>query len=189
MTKEFFESVMRIPSVSRHEDMMQEFLMEWGKTHGCSVKKDSKGNIYLTKGKPPPGHYYCGMCNHVDTVHSDQIEMVKQHVFKEIVWEGDKVTAVNPLLPKRGGSGYGWSTASWDLGKKDDKKSLKQPDLFGKNDAVDVEQNADGTYEVKDDKKDEKPEEKKPGEKDEKKLEKEEKPVEMGRQTGLGMDN
>lgn len=186
MTKEFFEEVMRVPSCSRHEDMMQEFLLEWAKKHGCSAKKDGKGNILMTKGSPGQGQFYPAFINHVDTVHSDQIEMVKQHVYKEIVWDGDKVTAVNPLLPKHGGSRYGWSTASWDLGKKDDKKSVKQPSLFDKDDIVDVEQKEDGTYEVKDDKKDGKSEEKKPEEKEQKK---EEKPVEMGRQTGLGMDN
>lgn len=168
MTKEFFEEVMRVPTCSRHEDMMQEFLLEWAKKHGCSAKKDGKGNIFLTKGKPPSGHYFCGFCNHVDTVHDDQEEMVKQRVYKEIVWEGDKVTAINPLLPKHGGFSSGWA-APWN---KDDKDE---------DDIVDVEQNEDGTYEVKDDKKDDKPEEKKP--------EKEEKPVEMGRQTGLGMDD
>lgn len=181
---------MRIPSCSRHEDMMQEYLLDWAKKHGCSAKKDSKGNILMVKGKPPDGHYYPAMCDHVDTVHSDQIEMVKQHVFKEIVWEGDKVTAVNPLLPKHGGSRYGWSTASWDLDKKDDKKSLKQPSLFDKDSAIDVKLSADGTYyEIKDEKPEEKKSEKKPEVKDEKKPEKEEKPVEMGRQTGLGMDD
>jgi len=190
MTKDFFEEVMRVPTCSRHEDMMQEFLLEWAKKHGCSAKKDGKGNILMTKGSPGQGQFYPAFINHIDTVHHDQEEMVKQHVFKEIVWEGDKVTAVNPLLPKRGGSRYGWSTASWDLGRKDDKKSLKQPSLFDKDSAVEVKLGADGTYyEVKDDKKDDKPEEKKPEEKDEKKPEKEEKPVEMGRQTGLGMDD
>lgn len=168
MQKSDFEAIMRIPSVSRHEDMMQEFLLEWAKKHGCSAKKDGKGNIFLTKGKPPSGHYFCGFCNHVDTVHDDQEEMVKQRVYKEIVWEGDKVTAINPLLPKHGGFSSGYAT-SWN---KDDKDE---------DDIVDVEQNEDGTYEVKDDKNDDKPEEKKP--------EKEEKPVEMGRQTGLGMDD
>lgn len=162
---------MRVPSVSRHEDMMQEFLLEWAKKHGCSAKKDGKGNIFLTKGKPPSGHYFCGFCNHVDTVHSDQEEMVKQRVYKEIVWEGDKVTAINPLLPKHGGFSSGYAT-SWN---KDDKDE---------DDIIDVEQNEDGTYEVKDEKPEEKkPEEKKPEEK------KQEKPVEMGRQTGLGMDD
>ena len=105
MTKEFFEEVMRIPSCSKHEDMMQEFLMNWGKAHGCSVKKDGKGNVYLTKGKPPSGHYYPTLCNHVDTVHTDQEEMVKEKVCKEIVWKGDHVTAVNPLTQKQTGLG------------------------------------------------------------------------------------
>lgn len=105
MTKDFFESVMCIPSCSKYEDMMQEFLMNWGKAHGCSVKKDSKGNIYLTKGKPPSGHYYPTLCNHVDTVHTDQEEMVKEHVYKEIIWKGDHVTAVNPLTQKQTGLG------------------------------------------------------------------------------------
>jgi hypothetical protein len=182
MTKEFFEEVMRIPSCSGHEDMMQEFLLSWASKHGCTAKKDGKGNILMTKGKPPPGHYYCGMCNHVDTVHSDQIEMVKQHVYKEIVWEGDKVTAINPLLPKHGGFSSGWAT-SW---RKDDKKSVKQLSLFDKDDITDVEQKEDGTYEIKDGKKDDKAEEKMPDKKEQKK---EEKPVEMGRQTGLGMDD
>lgn len=178
MTKEFFEAVMRIPTCSRHEDMMQEFLLEWAGKHGYSAKKDSKGNILMSKGQTGPGKYAVGLINHIDSVHSDQIEMVKQHVYKEIVWNGDKVTAINPLLPKRGGFSSGWAT-SW---KKDDKKSMKQPSLFDKDDVTDVEQKEDGTYEVKDDK----PEEKKPEEKEKKK---EEKPVEMGRQTGLGMDN
>lgn len=77
MTKSEFEAVMRVPSASRHEDMMQEFLLDWAKKHGCSAKKDGKGNIFLTKGKPPAGHYFPGFCNHVDTVHHDQEEMVK----------------------------------------------------------------------------------------------------------------
>lgn len=182
MTKEQFESVLRIPTCSRHEDMMQEFLLEWAGKHGYSAKKDGKGNILMSKGQTGPGKYAVGLINHIDSVHHDQEEMVKQHVYKELVWEGDKVTAINPLLPKRGGFSSGWAT-SW---RKDDKKSVKQPSLFDKDSAVDVEQKEDGTYEVKDDKKDDKAEEKTPDKKEKKK---EEKPVEMGRQTGLGMDN
>ena len=202
MTKEQFESVLRVPTCSRHEDMMQEFLLDWAGKHGYSAKKDSKGNILMSKGQTGPGKYAVGLINHIDTVHHDQEEMVKQHVYKEIVWEGDKVTAINPLLPKRSSSGYGWSTSSWSFDRKDDKKSVKQPSLFDKDSAIEVKQGPDGTYyEIKDEKpeektggnpgeKDGKKEEKTPGEKKEKKEEKkEEKPVEMGRQTGLGMDN
>ena len=35
MTKEFFEEVMRIPSCSSHEDMMQEYILDWASKHGC----------------------------------------------------------------------------------------------------------------------------------------------------------
>lgn len=103
MTKEQFESVLRIPTCSRHEDMMQEFLLEWAGKHGYSAKKDGKGNILMSKGQTGPGKYAVGLINHIDSVHHDQEEMVKQHVYKEIIWEGDKVTAINPLLPKHGG--------------------------------------------------------------------------------------
>jgi len=186
MTKEQFESVLRIPTCSRHEDMMQEFLLEWAGKHGYSAKKDGKGNILMSKGQTGPGKYAVGLINHIDSVHHDQEEMVKQHIYKELVWEGDKVTAINPLLPKRGGFSSGWET-SW---RKDGKKSVKQPSLFDKDSAIDVKLDADGTYyEIKDEKPEEKKLEKKPEEKDEKKPEKEKKPVEMGRQTGLGMDN
>lgn len=161
---------------------MQEFLLEWAGKHGYSAKKDSKGNILMSKGQTGPGKYAVGLINHIDSVHHDQEEMVKQHVYKELVWEGDKVTAINPLLPKHSGFSSGWATSWRKDDKKDDKKSVKQPSLFDKNDAVDVEQKEDGTYEVKDDKDKEKTS-------DKKEQKKEEKPVEMGRQTGLGMDN
>lgn len=101
MTKEFFEEVMRIPSCSRHEDMMIEYLLEWGKKHGCNTKKDSKGNVYMEKGS---GIRPC-LINHIDTVHRDQEEMVDKKIFKEIVWNGDHVTAVNPLTKKQTGLG------------------------------------------------------------------------------------
>lgn len=97
MTKEFFEEVMRIPTSSGHEEMMIEYIKEWGSKNGCSVKQDGKKNVYLIKGAPPTGHYYPAFINHMDTVHHNQDEMVVQKIYKEIVWEGDKVIAYNPL--------------------------------------------------------------------------------------------
>lgn len=184
MTKSEFEAVMRIPTCSQHEDMMQEFLLDWASKHGCSAKKDGKGNIYITKGKPPSGHYFPGFCNHVDTVHNDQIEMVKQRVYKELVWEGDKVTAVNPLLPKQNAFRPGWTAQQ----KKDDKKSEKKyrgffGSAFSKDDIEDADiVSVDGEKEKPDGKAKADVEVLDPEEK------KEEAP-EMGRQTGLGMDD
>lgn len=82
---------------------MIEFLMDWGPKHGCKTKKDGHGNVFLTKGSAS-GYYPC-LANHMDTVHDDQKDMVKQRVFKEIIWEGDTVTARNPLTGKQTGIG------------------------------------------------------------------------------------
>lgn len=81
---------------------MIEFLMDWGSKHGCKTRKDGKGNVYMEKGS---AKHPVGCINHVDSVHNDQIEMVKQKAFKELVWEGDKVTAKNPLTGKQTGLG------------------------------------------------------------------------------------
>ena len=126
MTKEFFEEVMRIPSYSGHEDMMRDFLLDWGRKNGCQARKDGKGNIFLTKGKPPSGQYYPAMCNHIDTVHRDQEDMIKRGVYKEIAWEGDIVKAFNPIAkPKPKYSAFqprpyvSSGSQRWIFGKKD----------------------------------------------------------------------
>ena len=170
---------------------MQEFLLEWAKKHGCSAKKDGKGNILMVKGKPPAGQFYPAFVNHVDTVHHDQEEMVKQHVYKEIVWEGDKVTAINPLLPKnRGYSAGRYGSMRWTSPWAKDEKDGRSAKQSGKDDVdvdvVDVELGDDGAYSAKDAKPGKKPDRK---DKKEKPEDKKEEPEEMGRQTGLGMDN
>ena len=101
MTKEFFEEFMQLPSCSKHEDMVQDFLMEWGKAHGCKTKRDGKGNIYLEKGsglRP-------ALIDHIDTVHHDQLELIEKKMCKKVVWNGDHVTAENPLTGKQTGLG------------------------------------------------------------------------------------
>ena len=103
----------------------------------------------------------------MDTVHHDQEEMVRKRVFKEIVWNGDDVTAINPLLPKE----TKISSNSHELGR--------YAEFFGGNrdedDITDVIQNDDGTFSIADDNGSDKKSGKKPKEKQE------EKPVEMGR--------
>lgn len=76
--------------------------MEWGPKHGCKTTKDGKGNIYMVKGS---AKFYPTFINHIDTVHHDQEELVKQKKYKEIVWQGDHVTAMNPLTGKQTGLG------------------------------------------------------------------------------------
>jgi hypothetical protein len=161
MTREFFEEVMRIPSYSRHEGMMIEYITAWGKSHGCTVKTDGKKNVYLTKGKPGSGQFYPAFINHMDTVHHDQQKMVEQKVYKQIVWEGDKVTAVNPLESKTKPIKNKSNTSN-----KSNK--FKQLDFFKKDDDVTIIDDV----EIKESNEESVAE-----------------PVETGKQTGLGMDD
>lgn len=102
MTKDHFEECMKYPSVSGHEEMFADFIMDWGKKHGCSMKKDGHGNVFLKKGS---AKFYPCLANHMDTVHRDQEELVRQKTFKEIVWDGDKATAINPITKRQTGIG------------------------------------------------------------------------------------
>lgn len=102
MTKEFFEEVMRIPSCSSHEDMMQEYILDWASKHGCQTKKDGKGNIYLTKGS---AKIYPAMVNHMDTVHHDQLDLIESKQYKTIEWKGTTATAIHPVTGKQTGLG------------------------------------------------------------------------------------
>lgn len=109
MTKEFFEEALAIPSPSGKEDMMIDFIMNWGRKHGCQVSKDGKGNVTLVKGKPQSGHFYPCVANHMDagsaTHNRDQDDLVERKLVKEIVWNGDNATCVHPITKKQVGLG------------------------------------------------------------------------------------
>ena len=65
MTIQFLKSIMRIPSCSGHEDLMQGFVMQWAKSNGVQCSEDGKGNLYLTKGS---SEWYPCVAAHMDTV-------------------------------------------------------------------------------------------------------------------------
>lgn len=102
MTKSFFESIMKLPSVSGREDMVVDFLRRWAKGNRCRFRRDSAGNVILTKGS---AEFKPVIACHADCVHKDQAEMVEKGVFKELEWKGDVVTAKNPITGKQTGLG------------------------------------------------------------------------------------
>lgn len=102
MTREHFETVMQIPSCTGHEDMMIDFLLEWAKKHGVKAHKDSKGNVFMEKGS---GKFRPALCNHIDTVHHNQLDLINSKTFKKIIWEGDTVKAEHPITNKQTGLG------------------------------------------------------------------------------------
>ena len=48
-----FYELSQVPRPSKHEEKAQQFLLNWGKEHGVSVRKDETGNIIFTKPATP----------------------------------------------------------------------------------------------------------------------------------------
>lgn len=65
MTEQFAIDVLSIPTTSKDESMMVEFVQEWASSHGVSASIDSAGNLYLTKGS---ASFFPCVTAHLDTV-------------------------------------------------------------------------------------------------------------------------
>lgn len=50
---ENFYSLTRCPRPSKHEEVVRQFLLDWGKEHGVDVTADETGNIIMRKGATP----------------------------------------------------------------------------------------------------------------------------------------
>ena len=90
--------VLRIPTVSSHEDLMISFIEKFCIENNLSYKKDHKNNLYVTKGN---ADYYPCVVSHMDTVHKDHLELIKAKVnleIEEIVYKNEKrLCAYNPI--------------------------------------------------------------------------------------------
>lgn len=70
ISKAFIRDVVSVPSVSKKEGMLQMYITRFAEDRGIKCEKDSKGNLYLTKGVAD-GYYPC-LVNHMDTVQVGQ---------------------------------------------------------------------------------------------------------------------
>jgi len=77
MNKELLKEILSIPSCSTKEESVREFLINWAIDNNIDVKQDEKGNIFMKKGELLDGESYPCVVAHMDTVHSDQVLMVK----------------------------------------------------------------------------------------------------------------
>ena len=50
--------VLSVPTVSQHEHLLVEFLMDFAKKHDVEASLDDKGNVYFTKGIVADGKGY-----------------------------------------------------------------------------------------------------------------------------------
>lgn len=67
-----FHALTQIPRPSKHEGKVQEFLLEWGKTHGVEVMRDDTGNIIFRAPATP------GMENRRGVILQGHMDMVPQ---------------------------------------------------------------------------------------------------------------
>lgn len=69
MRKELLKSILSIPTRSRSEGAVIDFLIDYAAKAGIGCREDPLGNIYMTKGKPDAQGFYPMVCAHTDSVH------------------------------------------------------------------------------------------------------------------------
>ncbi|NPV13219.1 MAG: hypothetical protein HPY57_15780 [Ignavibacteria bacterium] len=87
---------------------MQEYLIKYGTEKGYLVNKDTKGNIYFTKGSIKEKQYFPCVCAHIDSVFNEHIDLIKNNKRKDIrIGRGKhnktKLMAFHPETGKRTG--------------------------------------------------------------------------------------
>lgn len=98
MDKLFLKEVLSIPTISRKEELMREYIITFAIKNGIDYKIDHKGNVYLTKGseKMTSGEYYPCVVSHIDTVHRQHEELIEQNE-RLVIFEKDGIlTAHHP---------------------------------------------------------------------------------------------
>lgn len=70
--KSFLEEVLSIPSVSRREERMRDYILAFAKEREISTVVDKLGNVYFAKGEIEAGEYVPCFVNHMDTMQEPQ---------------------------------------------------------------------------------------------------------------------
>jgi hypothetical protein len=99
-------NILSIPSYSSKEDLVISFIESFCVERNYSYKKDSKNNIYITKGLCQ--QYPCVVA-HMDTVHKDQNQLIESNTNLFIVEDKKDgltfLSAINPFNKFKTGIG------------------------------------------------------------------------------------
>lgn len=105
----FLKEVLSIPSYSGSEQLVRNYIVDFANTNNLQHYVDKKGNVYITKGELNEGQTYPCVVAHMDTVHFDQYQLIKDNKRLEIVTSlySDKttLTAKNPDTNEQTGIG------------------------------------------------------------------------------------
>jgi len=105
MKDELLHKILSIPTYTKHEELVRDFLVEYGKEKEYLVNVDKKGNVYFTKGSVPEGKYFPCVSAHIDTVFDEHRELIEKGFSKTIVEEDGIIKAYNPIDNKQTGIG------------------------------------------------------------------------------------
>lgn len=72
-------SVLKIPTVSRYEYIIRDFIKSWAKINNIKCIEDSYNNLYLIKGTLNNDEYYPCVTAHMDTVHKKHIKYIEEN--------------------------------------------------------------------------------------------------------------
>lgn len=104
-----FDALSQIPRPSKHEEKVEQYLLDWGKSHGVDVRKDDTGNIIFTKPATPGYENRRGVIlqAHMDMVPQKTADTVHDFLKDPIQTEidGEWVTAKGTTLGADDGIG------------------------------------------------------------------------------------
>lgn len=76
LDKDFVYECMAVPTHSKEEWRMVEFIILWARRNKITYEFDDFGNVYLTKGELAEGEYYPCVTSHMDTVHHSHVPYI-----------------------------------------------------------------------------------------------------------------
>ena len=75
----FAYKLMKVPTVSKMEQRIKYFIIEWAYKNKIHTEYDNFGNLYLTKGKIEDNEYYPCVTAHLDTVQIRHIPFIQNN--------------------------------------------------------------------------------------------------------------
>lgn len=107
LDKDFVLDCMSIPTNSKNEQRMVEFVVFWALRNQINYEFDSYGNIYLTKGEVNDGEFFPCVTSHLDTVHGAHDPYIEVGVPLDLKIETDKDGLHKVSVETHGGSSIG----------------------------------------------------------------------------------
>jgi di/tripeptidase len=79
VNQNFLKEVLSLPSYSGSEQLVRDYVINFAELNNLHHYVDKKGNVYVTKGNIKQDEYYPCVVAHMDTVHVDQYELIREN--------------------------------------------------------------------------------------------------------------